>query len=355
MAFEDRDYYRDQPEATGLARLGRWLLYGRVPLFTAFGIRVQAHSSLIITIVLMLTLGVGLKYVWQDQVIAACTLFVIILLHEFGHCFAARWMGGEADEIVMHPLGGLALARPPQRWWPSFVTSAGGPLVNVFICVVSGSLLFIRSGRLPWLPFYIEPFKPFDGWTDVAWWCYWIYQLSWTNLLFNLMPIFPLDGGRMTQEILWRFIGFYRSMVASCTVGIVASIVAIMIGVASFQFWLLILAIMGLMTCMQMRRQVVEAGPYAFEEEDGSFAAAHEPWSKRDADDRRERAREAKKQAKLNKQQEKLAAQARADETRLDEVLAKISTHGKDSLTRGEKRFLEEMTERKRAATAGKK
>src|SRR4029078_2419423 len=97
-----------------------WLWAGRVSLFTAFGIRVYAHASLVVMAVLVLLLGLGPNAPWPDRIQSMSMLFLIVLLHEFGHCFAARWVGGEADEIVMHPLGGLALAVPAD--WP-FATS----------------------------------------------------------------------------------------------------------------------------------------------------------------------------------------------------------------------------------------
>src|SRR2546423_14085770 len=135
MAFSDREYYRE-------GRTGgnpfMWLLTGSVPLFTVFGIHVRAHASLIITIVLVLVFGLGPGFTWQDRVQSMGILFCIVLLHEFGHCFAARWVGGQADEIIMHPLGGLALTRPPHRPLPMFLTVAGGPAVNVIICLVCG-------------------------------------------------------------------------------------------------------------------------------------------------------------------------------------------------------------------------
>src|SRR5205085_4049775 len=128
MAWQDRPYYRESGNTSGSPLM--WLWNGRVPLFTVFGIRVQAHSTLIISIALGLLLGVGAGFGYRDRVESMAALFVIVLLHEFGHCFTARWVGGEADEIVMHPLGGLALARPPHRPLPTFLTVAGGPAVN---------------------------------------------------------------------------------------------------------------------------------------------------------------------------------------------------------------------------------
>ena len=65
--------------------------------------------------------------------------FFCILLHEFGHCFAARAVGGSADDILMWPLGGLAYCSVPRRWGARFFVSAAGPLVTLLL--VSGFFL----------------------------------------------------------------------------------------------------------------------------------------------------------------------------------------------------------------------
>jgi len=75
-------------------------------------------------------------------------LFVIVLLHEYGHCFAARSVGGNAEEIILTPLGGLAMAYAPHDPWARFVTVIGGPLVNVAICAICGGILSITA-RMP--------------------------------------------------------------------------------------------------------------------------------------------------------------------------------------------------------------
>jgi Zn-dependent protease len=354
MGFEDRDYYRESSNRSTLARVGQWILSGRVYLFEAFGIRVYALSWLIIAMAYAL-LFMGNGYVWQDRLIASLGLFVIVLLHEFGHCFGARYMGGQADEIVMHPLGGLALTAPPKRWWPHFVTTAAGPLVNVVICIVSGIVLYAYAGKLPWRPYYLEPFQKFGGWVDIAWWSYWIYQTSWTLLLFNLLPIFPLDGGRMVQEVAWKYVGYYRSMIFACTTGIAGAVVAMLVGLLTGTLGLTILALLGLMYCVQLRRAVMEAGPYAFDEENGpDLSAASESWKDFDTRERKERQRvnkrELKAQAKAEKEAAAREAERVANEAKLDQVLAKISSQGKDSLSRSERKFLEQMTEAKRKA-----
>ena len=347
MGYENRDYHRhDYGGGTAFQRTGRWLLAGRVPLFRAFGIDVRAHSSLVIAIVLtLLFLPLGKGYTWQDAVASSALLFLIVLLHEFGHCFAARWSGGEADEIVMHPLGGLALTRPLSNWRAHLITVAGGPAVNLAICIVCGVGLYAIRHELPWRPFYIEPWQAFRGWLEPAWLLFWVYQTSWTLFLFNLLPFFPLDGGQLVQALLWSRLGYYRSMTISVNVGIVGAITVAMIGLASGSFTFVILAALGFSYCVQMRRQLQEMGPYAFGEYDDPFAAALER-------SKRENRRANRGPTRADQRAAKRIAAARAErvaaEAEIDRILAKVSASGMHSLTRGEQRTLRDATERQK-------
>src|SRR5215469_2963925 len=108
MGWQDRHYYRDQGSSSNPLM---WLLSGSVPLFTAFGIRVRMHASMLLLIIIGLATsemsgGMGIT----NAMTFSLVLFSVVLLHEFGHCFAARWVGGEAHDILMWPLGGLAYA-----------------------------------------------------------------------------------------------------------------------------------------------------------------------------------------------------------------------------------------------------
>src|SRR6476646_8427876 len=145
MGWEDRPYYREGRNTGGNPFM--WLLTGSVPLFTAFGIRVRAHASLAVVCALMFLFSIleGRGSMGVQGVTALCA---VILLHEFGHCFAARWVGGTAEDILMTPLGGLAMAMAPRRPWPTFVTVAGGPAVNVIICLLCGIGLYALIGYL---------------------------------------------------------------------------------------------------------------------------------------------------------------------------------------------------------------
>src|SRR5262245_17685385 len=70
-------------------------------------------------------------------------VFGIVLLHEFGHVLACRQVGGQADRIVLWPLGGVALVNPPPRPGAFLWSIAAGPLVNVFLVPVTVGLVFV--------------------------------------------------------------------------------------------------------------------------------------------------------------------------------------------------------------------
>src|SRR3712207_6178301 len=140
MAFQDRHYYREGGGSTSNPLL--WLLTGSVHLFTIFGIRVRAHASLIDLIVLVLLFGLGQGSNVQARGQSMGLPLRGALLQECGHCFAARGPGRSAEEILMTPPGGLAMASAGRTWWGKFITVAGGPAVNVVICLICGLGLF---------------------------------------------------------------------------------------------------------------------------------------------------------------------------------------------------------------------
>ena len=337
MGWQDRHYYRDSGYGAGNPLM--WLLHGTVPLFTAFGIRVKAHATLIVSAAIILLLGFGgSNFVWQDRVFAVTMLFLIVLLHEFGHCFTARWVGGDANEIIMHPLGGLALAHAPRRPLPTFLTIAGGPAVNVLICIVFGTFLWLTSGWLPWNPMLTAPIRQYGGWLDLWRWSFWIYQTSYGLLIFNVLPIYPLDGGQMLQAILWPRFGYYKSMNWVCIAGIITCGFGIMIAIASRNIGLGILAFLGLMSCWYMRQQLLAIGPEEYSDDTDYSAAYEQPVTPR----RRRPSRFAIRRAR------KIARQDEMEQQKIDAILAKVSAQGMQSLTWMEKRTLRKATERQR-------
>ena len=139
------------------------------------------------------------------------SLFLIVLIHEFGHAFATRQTGGEADRIVLWPFGGIAFVRPPPRPGAELWSIAAGPLVNailwpllmvaVWLCDLTGV-----SARNP----------EFRGFLHGVW------EINRQLLIFNLLPVYPLDGGQILRSLLWFRLGRARSLSIATIIGLVA-------------------------------------------------------------------------------------------------------------------------------------
>ncbi|MEN9635345.1 MAG: hypothetical protein RL077_3749 [Verrucomicrobiota bacterium] len=150
-------------------------------------------------------------YSWIGWNIAEyLALFFIVLLHEFGHAFACRQTGGKADKIVLWPLGGVAFVQPPPRAGAELWSIAAGPLVNV---VLFPLLMVIASwSESSGLSARVPDFGKF------------IYMIWWINrglLIFNLLPIYPLDGGQILRSLLWFKLGRARSLLVATLIGFV--------------------------------------------------------------------------------------------------------------------------------------
>lgn len=133
-----------------------------IPVFRLFGIRVRVHVFFFLFVIgLFIRLTTLPQYdsvPWGDKLLLlVVVLFGSVLLHEFGHCFGARHVGGDAREILIWPLGGLAFTEVPHRWRALFVTVAAGPAVNVLICVACAAAL-LGTGFAPNLDPTADPF-----------------------------------------------------------------------------------------------------------------------------------------------------------------------------------------------------
>jgi stage IV sporulation protein FB len=111
---------------------------------------------------------------------------------------AAKFCDGDADEVILWPLGGLALCRPLFNPMAHFLTAVGGPFVTL--------VLFLLFGGL----FYSEVFVRLD-WIYAHVMMYWLMETNKWLLLFNMIPAFPMDGGRILRDLLWFKMGVNRA------------------------------------------------------------------------------------------------------------------------------------------------
>jgi Zn-dependent protease len=136
------------------------------------------------------------------------SLFLIVLMHEFGHALACRQVGGTADQIVLWPLGGVAYVNSPQRPGATLWSIAAGPLVNVALVPVFLGLVWLDHA---------------NGWiTHLPDLHRFLRQLAFINtglLIFNLMPVYPLDGGQILRSLLWYPFGRARSLMIATIIG----------------------------------------------------------------------------------------------------------------------------------------
>lgn len=158
------------------------------------------------------------------------SLFAIVLMHEYGHALACRSTGGRAEYILLWPLGGVAFVNPPFRPGAMLWSIVAGPLVNVVLTPILFGLYFGYSmmGGTP---------NP-----DVDQFLNSLLVINIVLLIFNMLPIYPLDGGKIVWSVLWFFIGPSRSLTIAAYTGLVG--VAIGIGYALMvgDVWLVLIA-----------------------------------------------------------------------------------------------------------------
>jgi len=168
----------------------RWAIrMGRIA-----GIEVRIHLTFFL---LLAWLGVvdyqqGGSSAAVHGVLLTCLVFLCVLLHEFGHAMAARYYGIRTPDITLFPFGGVArIERMPDKPSEEMVIALAGPLVNV---VIAGVLWIILLGfKSPTEDTAMELLLTLPG------------QLLWINmvlLLFNMLPAFPMDGGRVLRALL---------------------------------------------------------------------------------------------------------------------------------------------------------
>jgi len=145
---------------------------------------------------------------WTGALLASLCFFASILLHEFGHSLTSRALGLPVHSITLFIFGGVArLSGEPKRPRDEFLIAAAGPAVSL----VLGLCFLLVSGVLPEEPSALKVLGVVFGW------------LGSINLIlaaFNLLPGFPLDGGRLFRAAIWHFTGdFERATIAAATTG----------------------------------------------------------------------------------------------------------------------------------------
>src|SRR6266850_2313847 len=162
---------------------------GSIRLFRFAGVDLFLHWSwfLLATYEISNRAGSYSSITWN--VLEYLALFLIVMLHEFGHALACRQVGGRANQIVLWPLGGVAYVDPPPRPGATLWSIAAGPLVNVALLPVFWFLLS-WSRSLGW-PVTMP---------DLHILLRSLFYIDLGLLIFNMLPIYPLDGGQILRS-----------------------------------------------------------------------------------------------------------------------------------------------------------
>lgn len=377
MAWQDRQYRIDPSDWRGEPRWKRALrrvfsgddfFSWGFPLFRLWGIQVRLHLFFAAYIIIELLMAafasdrMGLGF----TAMRIGSLFILVLIHEFGHCFACRWVGGHADRIVMWPLGGLASVAPPRNWKASLITTLGGPAVHLVIGPILALVMLAMGAPLGVIVF--NPFAPSavisDPWfleqgrsvAMLRWGIWFTYFSNAALFLFNmLLVMFPMDAGRVFQELLWSRIGYKRSMLIATTVGIaLAAVIGLVALTAPPQSGMNILfgiALFAGLTSYQERKRVEMLDEFSF--------ASDDPWrgfslSRTNArggadlyapDDRADR---PSRPSAAARRLEAELAQAQKEQAEVDRILEKVGREGLASLSRAERNLLKRATDRQR-------
>src|SRR5437763_9572670 len=208
---------------------------GSFHLFRLFGVDVFLHWWWFLVAVYEIQSRAGRYSSLTWNVLEYLALFLIVLMHEFGHALACRQVGGKADRIVLWPLGGVAYVDPPQRPGATLWSIAAGPLVNVALMPVL-ALLFLKA-------------QQFGGSRDLVALLYAIGLINRWLLIFNILPIYPLDGGQILRSLLWFVLGRARSLMVATILGLIGVVGFIGLAIYIRDAWLGIVAVYMLMNC----------------------------------------------------------------------------------------------------------
>ena len=215
-----------------------------LPLFRFNGIQVSLHWSWFL--VAAYEIG-GRERAYSSlawNVAEYLALFLIVMIHEFGHALACRQVGGIANQIVLWPLGGVAYVNPPPRPGATLWSIAAGPLVNVALVPV----LWVAGHTMRTIGMAQTAPDAFQLVRAV-------FAINLGLLVFNVLPVYPLDGGQILRSLLWFVLGRGRSLMVATVVGFIGVGGLILLAIKIQEPWLAIISVFILMNCWRGLQQ----------------------------------------------------------------------------------------------------
>jgi len=192
---------------------------GSIKLFEVFGISVNVHITFIILPILFFTIA-GLKGLF-----VVISVFVLVTMHELCHSLVAKKFGVIVKQITLLPIGGIAsMGSIPDKPHEELEIAIAGPLFNILIAIVVFLPLYnVLGAKTFFLP-------SLETWPQA------VAYLFWINLalaMFNLLPAFPMDGGRILRSFLAQRLGYLRATKIAVNFGHIFALMFGFIGLIS--------------------------------------------------------------------------------------------------------------------------
>jgi Zn-dependent protease len=208
-------------------------------LGTAFGIDLYVHWTFLLLLLFVMFSGAGhgvLGFLVGLTAVAVVILaFGCVVLHEYGHALAARRFGIHTRDITLYPIGGVArLERMSDKPWEEFWIAVAGPAVNVVIAALLFGLIItagLLQGRLPTSLDDIGKLLLGGGLPG--------FLMRWNiwMVAFNMLPAFPMDGGRVLRALLATRLGLLRATEIATRVAMVVALLFVLAGFGWFGEW----------------------------------------------------------------------------------------------------------------------
>lgn len=312
-----------------------------VPFVSLAGIRFRIHFVFLayaLVMVLRGAFGPAESFAVQGAAtvsIAVGALFAMVAVREAARALVVRAAGGAADEVMLWPLGNLQGIDPAPGWLPALLAASVGTGVSAVVLAANGIVLGSVTGDW-WGAALPDPFSASWLSNPHAWWIEALWMLQWTGIqlsLLCLLPMLPLDGGRVMEAILVRRRGaFDAPRLATGASLAVASVTGLVAMVRSLETLMAVaIACAGYCAFVAWRLRAGDAVAHAGDEWRSSAGTG--------PDDAERAARE-----QAAREREAIAAEERA----VDSVLEKIAREGADRLTDAERGILAKATHRRR-------
>jgi Zn-dependent protease/CBS domain-containing protein len=234
-------------------------------LFTLRGIPVRVHGSFLLILLWAAWLGFNSRAAGWPMgvlfwVVFTLLLFACVVLHELGHSLVAQVFGVTVQDITLWPIGGVArFTKLPQRPSQEFLITAAGPAVNLLLAFILGAAALLWIGPAQLIALVTSPYQLERLLTGVSAEAL-LLMLALNNLLlvlFNLIPAFPMDGGRLVRSVLAAFMSFGRATKVASWLGQGAAVAMGLAGLLTGSLFLGLVAVFVFVAAWGERQQAV--------------------------------------------------------------------------------------------------